>query len=46
MFKQKISFVYWICARLNKPMDYSKAIKIAEKFTVVELERLFVLVSR
>lgn len=40
--REKINLVYWIAARLNKPAPtYSVACRVADRFTLWELERMY-----
>lgn len=43
---QRIKLCYWIAARMNKSIDYQKALKIASHFTECQLTRIFEAVSR
>lgn len=47
MFKRKVSMVYIIASKLGKrSMSYDLACKIAEHFSIAELDRIYKAVSK
>ena len=41
MFRRKVSMVYYIASKMGKTVDYKKACKIADHFTIDQLDRLY-----
>jgi hypothetical protein len=41
MYQRKIAMVYYIAAKMQRPIDYRKAQRIAERFSMCELTRIF-----
>lgn len=42
----RINYVYWIAARMNKPVSYKKACNMSKKFSLMELEQMYRKVGR
>ena len=40
-YRAKVNYAYWIAGAMNRTMTYDKAKKIAERFTLKELERIY-----
>lgn len=45
MFGQKISMIYWTAALLGKPMSYTRACEMADRFTIGELRIIYAMVK-